>query len=186
MLETKLIQFGAPLLANLIGQRFGKGAELVANQALGVLVQTLGLDEGAGRDDVDRFLAERPTGIATQIAEAEKRMPELLIAQAQASTQAAEAALLEQQMSAMVPTDAKPLWAWAWLYLWQYLLMLFWLWGLVGVHVANTVWGQNFPGPAITDLLTLTGLYLGLHMGGHTALEMMRGKWGRGNEDGAK
>ena len=48
------------------------------------------------------------------------------------------------------------------------------------VHLVNAVarllGGSNpLPAPDLTILMTLTGAYLALHMGGHTVLELMRG-----------
>jgi hypothetical protein len=117
-----------------------------------------------------------------RIKVAESRMPELILAQAEMQRAGNEQQRLSNELlrSAM---DKGPLWTWAWLYVWQYVLMFFWFWTLIAVHLANAAMrlsgGSAMPVPSVTDLLALTGAYLALHMGGHTVLELMRGKWGR-------
>jgi hypothetical protein len=81
--------------------------------------------------------------------------------------------------------SGEPAWTWAWLYVWQWLLMAVWAWTLIGVHVANAGLrllgsgdGAPLPAPDLGVLMSLTTLYMGLHMGGHTVLELMRGRWG--------
>src|SRR6059058_4214716 len=79
----------------------------------------------------------------------------------------------------------------SWLYVWQWVLMAFWAWAILIAPVCNAMLrlfatpmdlitsSPATPGPSIATpdlaiLMTLTGLYLGLHMGGHTVLELMR------------
>jgi hypothetical protein len=182
-LDQILLQRGAPVLAKVIGQRFGKDAEEIARVGLEALADAFGLPPTAAREDIEAAVRPENQTVARRIAEAEANMPDLLLAQTE--LQRARNAQQEKSNELLMAAMAKgPLWTWAWLYLWQYFLMAVWGWTLVVVHLANAglrLAGQlePLPAPGIADLLTLTGLYLSLHMGGHTVLELMRNKWGR-------
>lgn len=63
------------------------------------------------------------------------------------------------------------LFAWAWRPGWMYLLGALWIWAAVAVAL-------RLPSIDFGTLLTLTGIYTGLYMGGHTAKKVMDAKGG--------
>lgn len=58
--------------------------------------------------------------------------------------------------------------AYAWRWGWMYLLAVFWIWTLILVPTINAVAGGAIERPPLDILMTLTGAYLALYMGGHT------------------
>lgn len=189
-LENILLQIGAPILAKVIGQRFGKDAADIAQVGIEALAESFGVEPS--REALEAAIKPNQTTSVTKVREAEAKMPDLLLAEAEKMRAGNE----QQQLTNELLREAMgkgPLWTWAWLYVWQYVLMFLWFWTLIGVHLANAgmrlLEGAStvaMPAPAVPDMLALTGLYLGLHMGGHTVLELMRGKWGRAEQDAAQ
>ncbi|SFZ85986.1 hypothetical protein SAMN02983003_3158 [Devosia enhydra] len=182
-LEKVLFELGAPMLAKLIGQRFGAGAQDIAQLALDVLAEQFGV--APTREAVEAAIKPNQTTSVAKVRAAEERMPELLLAEAEKMRAGNEQHRLTNELL-LATQNEKPAWTWAWLYVWQWVLMGIWGWALLGVHVANaalrvfvgTSAEALLPAPDLATLMTLTGLYMGLHMGGHTVLELMRGKWG--------
>lgn len=188
-LENILLQIGAPILAKVIGQRFGKDAGDIAQVGIEALAESFGVEPT--REALEAAIKPNQTTSVAKVREAEAKMPDLLLAEAEKMHAGNE----QQQLTNELLREAMgkgPLWTWAWLYVWQYVLMFLWFWTLIGVHLANAgmrlLEGAStvaMPAPAVPDMLALTGLYLGLHMGGHTVLQLMRGKWGRAEQDAA-
>lgn len=191
MLDKLLLDLGAPILAKVIGQRFGKDAEEIAQVGIEALASSFGLESPSTvtRDEIEALVKPGTQTVARKVAEAEARMPELLLAHAELQRARNEQQKMTNELLLAAQRDGKPAWTWGWLYAWQWFLMFLWAWTLVLVHLANaglrlTGDANGLPAPSIPDMLTLTTLYLGLHMGGHTVLELMRGKWGRTDEKG--
>lgn len=179
-LESILLDLGAPILAKVIGQRFGQDAGDIAAVGVKALADALGVEPTRAAVEAAVTAGQPSTG--PKVAAAEAEMPDLLLAQAELQ----RAANVQQQQSnalLLAAMDKGPPWTWSWLYAWQWFLMFLWAWTLVLVYLANAALrltgdGAGLPAPDIASLLTLTGLYLSLHMGGHTILELMRGKQG--------
>ena len=191
-LENILLQIGAPILAKVIGQRFGKDAADIAQVGIEALAESFGVEPT--REAVEAAIKPNQTTSVAKVQAAEAKMPELLLAQAEVMRRGNEQQALTNQLQRDAMSKG-PLWTWAWLYVWQYVLMFLWVWALILVHLVNAgvrILGSAdaavasvMPAPAVPDMLALTTLYLGLHMGGHTVLELMRGKWGRANQEDA-
>ena len=79
-----------------------------------------------------------------------------------------------------IPTDNQfrplPGWKAAWRPLGMYFVMVLWAWQVVILHVCNAIWKIALPPMPYDQLVTFTGLYMGLYMGGHT-LKDMASKW---------
>lgn len=184
MLDRVLLDLGAPVLAKIVGQRFGKDAGDIAQIGIEALAEAFGIEPT--REAVEAAVKPNQTTVQRKVMEAEARMPDLLLAQAELQRAGNDQQRLTNELL-LSAQNSKPGWAWAWLYVWQWFLMAVWGWTLVAVHLANAGLrlagdAHGLPVPPIAELLTLTGGYLGLHMGGHTVLEMMRGNWGRREE----
>lgn len=72
--------------------------------------------------------------------------------------------------------SAEPSWTWAWRPGWMYLLGLLWLYALLLRPISNAAFGAAIEPVDLYVLMTLTGMYLGLYMGGHTVKDAMA-KW---------
>lgn len=187
-LENILIDLGAPILAKVIGQQFGPEAQGYAQIGIDTLSEVLGVEPT--REAVETAVVAPTPAVAAQVAQAEAKMPDVLLAEAE-KMRAGNQQQMQSNELLKAAMDKGPLWTWAWLYVWQYVLMFFWFWTLIGVYFGNAALrlagtAGAMPAPSIVDLLTLTGLYLGLHMGGHTVLELMRGRSADAEKDVAQ
>jgi hypothetical protein len=192
-----LLQLGGPVLAKAIARRFGGEMGDFAQDALDALGKAFGVE--ATEEKVTRAIetvaAQTPDKAKAMVTVAEADMAAVMLAEAQVMAQANE----QQRMTnELLQAAAKtPGWRSDWLYAWQWFLLFVWAWMIVLVpvlnaalrifatrtstdlitgqlsHEAPTIWA-----PDLGVMVTLTGLYLGLHMGGHTVLELVRNKWG--------
>ena len=71
---------------------------------------------------------------------------------------------------------AEPSWTWAWRPAWMYLLAMIWLYALMLRPMVNAAVGAAIEPVDLSILMTLTGFYLSLYMGGHTIKDGL-GKW---------
>jgi len=69
-----------------------------------------------------------------------------------------------------------PTWTWAWRPGWMWLLAFVWLYALVLRPLTNAAFGASIEAIDLGILMTLTGVFTGLYMGGHTALKGIE-KW---------
>lgn len=176
-LEQVLLQLGAPILATIISNKFGKDAGELSRVAVEALAEAFGVQPTRAAVE-DAILPGGPE-VAERVAQAEARMDQIILAQAELQRAGNEQQARTNELLLAPLQAGKPTWTWAWLYAWQWFLMAIWGWTLVGVHVANAglrLAGEfgGLPAPDAGQLLTLTTLYLGLHMGGHTVLEVVR------------
>jgi len=63
---------------------------------------------------------------------------------------------------------AEPAWTWAWRPAWMWMLALIWLYAFLLRPIANATTGASIEAVDLSMLMTLTGAYLALYMGGHT------------------
>ena len=177
-----LISLGGTALAKVIGAKFGSDMGDLAKQALEALGQVF---EVAPQPDVLEktirdVAASEPAKAQVAVGYAEADFAPKLLAYAEVLRAANEQQRQTNDLL-MKELDQGGL-AGAWLWLWQYLLMALWSWAIVFVHLVNAaaraIGGAGvvpIPAPDLGILVTLTGAYLALHMGGHTVLELMRG-----------
>jgi hypothetical protein len=189
-LSQILLGLGGNALAAVIGKKYGAEMGDLAKSALEALGQAFGVE--AEPDKIQRRIeevqAESPQKAAGAVAYAEKDFAPMLLAQAEVLKAANEQQRMTNELlEAQVKQGGL---AGAWLWIWQYFLMGVWAWALLVVHILNAtirVFGgaaaAALPAPDLTILMTLTGAYLALHMGGHTVLELMRGgAFGKGGD----
>jgi hypothetical protein len=180
-LENILLKVGAPILAKIVGQRFGKDAADIAQVGLEALAEQLGVEPT--REAIETAVRANPNeATVAKVVAVEERMPELILAQAERMRAGNDQQRLTNEL--LLSQQQAGGWKSNWLYAWQWFLMLCWCWTLLLVHILNAALrlaagdAAGLPAPEVGNLLTLTTLYLGLHMGGHTVLELVRNKWG--------
>lgn len=180
MLETILLDLGGKALSKAIGQKFGPELGDLAGHALEALGEAFGVEpkpEPIARR-IEEVRAESPQKAEAGVLLAEARLADELAAQAEIMRQANAQQQMTNQL--LLEQAKAPGWRSDWLYAWQWFLLFIWGWSLVLAPLLNAVAGGAgatlaLPTPDLGILVTLTGLYLGLHMGGHTVLELMRG-----------
>lgn len=180
MLETLLLELGGKALAKIIGKKFGDDMGHFAKDALEALAAAFGVEPKpeAIEKRIEEVRGESEQKARGAVAYAELNMAPRLLAEAELWRATNEQQRQTNELLLAQQKEGGP--AAAWLWLWQYFLMAIWAWSLVLVHLVNAVarllGGSNpLPAPDLTILMTLTGEYLALHMGGHTVLELMRG-----------
>lgn len=154
-------QIGAPLIRQVLTSRLGaQNAELATN-----VVEAVARRAGIGVGDLERLADDEPTRMVDAVRETEAMMPEMIALYAQG---------LEKQQALLQAEQKGPWWGWAWRPFMMWLLAFLWLWNIVILHVANAVWRIALPPTDFTSLLSLTGIYMALYMGGHTLKDLAR------------
>lgn len=185
-LEGLLLNAGGKILSRMAAKQFGPEVGALAGEALGMLAEALGVEPDIGK--VEEAAAKLPAPQLNQVvADVESRTAEMILAQAKLQDAANESQRLTNERLDAPVTPGN-----LWLVWWQYLLMAFWTFVVLIAPIGNAMIrlsvchgackvGYEAPQIEVIEvgvLLTLTGLYLSLHMGGHTLLEMVREKWG--------
>ena len=152
---------GAPLVRAALERRIGSAnAGLVTD----VLARIAG-NAGTTPPELERVLHDNEPRVVDAIRETEAMMPELIALYAQG---------LEGQFAMLQAEQKGPWWGWAWRPFMMWLLAFLWLWNIVILHVANAYWRIALPPTDFTSLLSLTGIYMALYMGGHTLKDLAR------------
>lgn len=155
---------GAGLVEKVLGDRFGPAGGKLAETVIGEIAERAGvsppaLPELAGGNAADRRIVEKA------VTAVEAGMPELILAHVEQQREANRLMLAEM--------DKEPVWAWAWRPGWMWLLALMWLCRLLVIPVADGISGGDIAGSIdISVMLTLTGYFLALYMGGHTLKDL--------------
>lgn len=179
-LTDLLVSLGGNALASVIGKKFGPEMGDLSKQAIEGLAQIFGAEptEEAVAAKVQDVQKASPAQAEAWVAYAEADMAPKLLAYAEILKAGNEQQRQTNELLLAEQKEGGPA-AW-WLWLWQYLLMAIWVWVIFLVPIGNAVLrvvGQDAALATVdaTVLMTLTGAYLALHMGGHTVLELMRG-----------
>lgn len=147
-------QAGIRMVERVLTKRLGDEAGQVAADVLSHVAERAGVEVGALED----LATNEPGRVIDAMRAAEPVVPELL---------AHELAMFRARLAA---EETEPYWMRAWRPGMMYLIGLFWAWNIILLHVANAIWKIALP-PAPWDILiALTGMYIGLYMGGHTLL----------------
>lgn len=192
-----LLNLGGPVLAKALARRFGDEIGEFAQDALDALGQAFGAEPTveAVTTAVEKVAAESPDKAKAKVKVAEADMAAVFLAEAEKMRAGNEQQRLTNEL--LQQAAKEPGWRSDWLYAWQWFLLFVWAWMIVLVPVLNAglrifatrtstdlITGQlsmeapSIWAPDLGVMVTLTGLYLGLHMGGHTVLELVRNKWG--------
>lgn len=147
-------QAGIKLVERVLTRRLGDQAGQVAHDVLAHVAERAGVVPG----DLEALAEREPARVVAALRETEPVVPELLAHE------------LEMFRARLAAEETEPYWMRAWRPGMMYLIGFLWVWNIVLLHVANAVWKVALP-PAPWDvLMTLTGTYAALYMGGHTVL----------------
>ena len=98
--------------------------------------------------------------VEAAVAAAEAEAPDLVIAWAKQQELSNQLQLAEMAK--------EPFWAWAWRPAWMWLLAFIWSYALIARPLLNAILGASIESVDLTVLMTLTGFFMSLYMGGHT------------------
>ena len=157
------VQIGAPILGKILDDKLGR-----ANGALaGEVIQAVAKRAGVPVNQLDTLAETDQPRAIDALREVEKMTPELV---------ALYASGLEFQLAQIKAEAGEPVWARAWRPAGMYMLGLLWLWNTIVLHVCNAIWTIALPPMPYDQLMQISGLYMGLYMGGHTVKDLAE-KW---------
>lgn len=169
LLESILIgvaaKVGAPLVKGILEKAIGGRGGKVAGQVAGQVIDAIAGRAGVKPDELPDLVAAEPAIVEEAVAAIEAETPELILAHVESQRLSIELQLAEMAK--------EPWWAWAWRPGWMWLLGLLWLCRLIVLPIADAVAGTAVASAAdIGTMMTLTSVFLGLYMGGHTAKDI--------------
>ena len=158
---------GLPLIQRVLGQRFGQQKAALAVEVVQRIADRAGVPVDRLPDMAEPGGAEQDV-LREAMLEVEAELPERLALYADELD-------LKGQIFA-----GETGWRSAWRPLGMYFVVFLWFWQIVGLHALNAVFKTALPPADWGPLVTFTGLYMSLYMGGHTAKEVMASWTGRG------
>lgn len=173
-----IIGIGGAILSSAVGKKLipilikagaGKLAQAVGSDTLaGEVITRIGTALGTGPDPVaiERKFEADPEGTSLAIREVEANMPPeywLLLSQESAG-----------RIALLTKEQEEPWWAWAWRPGAMWLIGLFWFWMVLLVPILSMFGIRVISVVDAVTLMTLTGMYMGLYMGGHTVKESIK------------
>ena len=154
-------KIGAPIIRDVLAQKFGKAGSVVADAVIDVIADKAGVSPVA----LPSVPADK---LDEAILQAEKDVPAILEA---ATAQQAEANRLM-----LAEMEKGSLWTWAWRPAWMWFLMLVWGFHFIISPIFHAVTGIDFKIPDVEIASSLTLAYLGLYLGGHTVKEWKKAR----------
>lgn len=157
------LQAGFPIIRSVLEGKLGdRNGGLVAD-VLGAVAGRAGVQPEA----LEGLAADNPGKVIEAMRQVEPMAPELVALYAKG---------LEHQNALLMAEQEEGGWKAAWRPLGMYFVMLLWAWQVVILHILNAIYRIALPPMPYDQLVTFTGLYMGLYMGGHT-LKDMAAKW---------
>lgn len=156
-------QAGIKVVSKILSDKLGAPAGQLASEVLAAIAEQVGVPV----DQLDQAAVDHPPVVVDALRTVEARTPELL---------ALYAAGLELQRAQLAAEATEPLWMRAWRPGGMYMIGLLWLWNVIILHVCNAIWKTALPQMPFEQLVQLSGLYMGLYMGGHTIKDAIE-KW---------
>lgn len=155
-------KIGLPILSQILSRRLGTGPQLTED-----VLRAVAARAGVPVGDLDALAESDPTIIGDALREVERQSPELV---------ALYATGLEKQFALLAAEQEEGGWRSGWRPAGMYLIGFLWLWNVVVLHVCNAIWKIALPPMDFGVLIQISGLYMGLYMGGHTVKDLAE-KW---------
>ncbi|AGH57992.1 hypothetical protein RHVG_00027 [Rhodovulum phage RS1] len=154
---------GIQIIEQILSRKLGDAGGQLAGQVLAEIAKRAGVPV----DQLEQAAQDNPGQVIDAMRETEKASPELI---------ALYASGLQLQMAQIEAEKGEPLWMRAWRPGLMYLIGLLWLWNVIILHVLNAIFKTALPPMPFDQLIQLSGLYMGLYMGGHTVKDAVA-KW---------
>lgn len=163
VLATLALQSGLPLIGSILKQKLGdRNGALAAD-----VVEAIAARAGVAPAELEPMVEANPGKVIDAMRAVEPMTPEMVALYTKG---------IEHLNALLMAEQEEGGWKAAWRPLGMYFVMLLWAWQVVILHVANAIWKIALPPMPWEQLVTFTGLYMGLYMGGHT-LKDMAAKW---------
>lgn len=157
------LQAGLPTVTAILQRRMGDSD----GKLIGLLLDRVATRLGVPADGIEAIADKSPGKVIDALKEAEKQAADLVQLYVVEAQNAAALAAAE---------STEPLWMRAWRPAGMYMIGFLWIWNVVLLHVANAIWRIALPPVPFDNLIQLSGLYMGLYMGGHTVKDIAS-KW---------
>ncbi|MFK0277426.1 hypothetical protein ACIQUG_27370 [Ensifer sp. NPDC090286] len=147
----------APLVKSILVGKLGRSDEGLVDAVIDKVAGKLGVEPEA-------VSAEPPERLEEAVRQVEAEAPEML---------AVWEAGLKGQFALLQAEQKEGFWPSAWRWGWMYLLAVMWFVRLMIVPVVDAIAGFDIAsGMDFTVMMTLTGWFISLYMGGHTLKEL--------------
>jgi hypothetical protein len=163
ILAEMALKAGFPLVEKLLSKKLGDANGQLVTQVIGAIATRAGV----APDQLDALAADTPGRVIDAMRQVEDATPDML---------AAYDRDMQLQLAALAAEQDDPVWMRAWRPLGMYLIGTLWIWNSILLHIGNAIWKTALPAMPFADLIQLSGLYMGLYMGGHTIKDVI-GKW---------
>ncbi len=148
---------GAPIIKSIFEKHVGG----VAGTLAGTVIDVIAEKAGVAPDELPTIPAGK---IEAAVAEAEAEAPETIALWSQG---------LAGQFALLQAEQAEGFWPSAWRWGWMYLLAFLWVCAFLFFPIAKA-FGLRLDPIDTSTLITLTGWFISLYMGGHTIKEIGR------------
>ncbi|OKP69614.1 hypothetical protein BTE77_27885 [Ensifer adhaerens] len=148
-------KIGAPLVTRILKDTLGGRGSRLADAVIDEVASTLGV----APKDIPSVPAPR---LEAAVAEVEACAPELVAIWQRG---------IEGQFELLQTETREGFWQSFWRWGWMYLLAFLWVWRIIMLPVA-AVFGWRIEAVDYAVLMTLTGWFMSLYMGGHTVKEL--------------
>ena len=155
-------ELAVPIIKKILGDKLGGAGGEIAGKVIDVIAEKAGVSPEA--------LPDLPTDdLQEAIVAAEPAAADILMHHVESQR------LMNETLKAEMDKGG-PTWTWAWRPGWMWLLAFVWLYALILRPLTNAAFGASIEAIDLGILMTLTGVFTGLYMGGHTALRGIE-KW---------
>ncbi len=158
-------ELAVPVIKKILGDKLGGAGGEIAGKVIDAIAEKAGVAPEA--------LPDLPADdLQGAIVAAEPAAADILVHHVESQR------LMNETLQAELDKGG-PTWTWAWRPGWMWLLAFVWLYALVLRPLTNAAFGASIEAIDLGILMTLTGVFAGLYMGGHTALRGIE-KWREG------
>ncbi len=158
-------ELAVPIIKKILGDKLGGTGGEIAGKVIDAIAEKAGVSPDK--------LPDLPAGeLETAIIAAEPEAADILMHQVESQR------LMNETLQAELDKGG-PTWTWAWRPGWMWLLAFVWLYALILRPLTNAAFGASIEAIDLGILMTLTGVFTGLYMGGHTALRGIK-EWRAG------
>lgn len=158
-------ELAVPIIKKILGDKLGGTGGEIAGKVIDAIAEKAGVSPDK--------LPDLPAGeLETAIIAAEPEAADILMHHVESQR------LMNETLQAEMDKGG-PTWTWAWRPGWMWLLAFVWLYALILRPLTNAAFGASIEAIDLGILMTLTGVFTGLYMGGHTALRGIK-EWRAG------
>lgn len=154
------LQAGFPTIRAILEGKLGDKKGALVADVLGAVAGRVGVRP----DELEAVAQDSPGKIIEAMRAVEPMTPELISLYQKG---------LEHQFALLQAEMAEGGWKAAWRPAGMWFILFLWFYQIVGLHVANAIFKIALPPCDWQHLITFTGLYMGLYMGGHTVKDVV-------------